>query len=160
MDDYYSINVNQIQQQRHNRDRVKFSTYKKILERCYLKIKSCAETEATYCSFTIPEYIFGEPLFNAAICSDFMVQHLMDNGFSAKFINPCYIFVCWNYGDTKKYDGFRKTNKKYEKIKPKMITYNKNPVKVNNISIDTTPQEKYRFINEYVPVKGLLYKNK
>ena len=41
-----------------------------------------------------------------------------------------------------------------------MITYNKNPVKVNNVSIDTTPQEKYRFINEYVPIKGLLYKDK
>ena len=38
MDNFYSINVNQIQKDKFERDRFKYATYKRILEKCYIKI--------------------------------------------------------------------------------------------------------------------------
>ena len=171
MDDFYSINVNQIQRDKYERDRYKYNTYKRILEKCYLKIKTCSDNNQTYCIYTIPDFIIGEPLFRKQFCADFIMEHLRQNGFKPAFVPPTYVFISWDFGNDKKFDGFRKTNSKYKKT-PKMIDFrniqdlNKEkikakPKKKSEITIDTNDEaEKFRVINDYVPLKSVLFKKK
>ena len=165
MDNFYSINVNQIQKNRQERDKLKYATYKRILEKCYLKIKQCSDKDLEYCIYNIPDFILGEPLFNKQFCSEFLTEHLNMNGFSSKFLPPRYIFVSWNFGREKKFDGFRSTNSTQEKplprVQKKMIDFVK-PVNSDSINIDTSEEEdkKFRIINEYVPTKNLFFKKK
>ena len=86
MDNFYSINVNQIQKNRQERDKLKYATYKRILEKCYLKIKQCSDKDLEYCIYNIPDFILGEPLFNKQFCSEFLTEHLNMNGFASKFL--------------------------------------------------------------------------
>jgi len=160
MNNFYSINVNQIQQNRYERDRCKYSTYKKILEKCYFKIKNCSDKDEKYCIYQIPEFIFGEPLFNKYVCAKYMLEHLQDNGFNCKSISNIFIFITWHLGNERKFEGFRKTNQRFEK--PKMIDYKEQAKerKINNeITIDTMNQnEKFRIINDYIPTKPIFFK--
>jgi|TARA_B110000495_G_C22816356_1_gene476555 hypothetical protein len=172
MDDFYSINVNQIQKNKGERDRYKYTTYKRILEKCYLKIKTCSDNNQSYCIYTIPDFIIGEPLFRKNFCATFIIDHLKDNGFSASFIYPTYVFASWNFGNDNKFEGFRRTNSRTPNIKitnsikqPKMINFNglsepktKKSHGINNKSNEDA--EKFRIINDYVPLKSMLFKKK
>ena len=166
MDNFYSINVNQIQKNRQERDKLKFTTYKRILEKCYLKIKQCSDKDLEYCIYNIPEFILGEPLFNTKYCAEFLIEHLQMNGFNAKFVAPRYVFIAWTFGREKKFEGFRQTNGSQEKplprVQKKMIDFVK-PENSTSINIDTSTDDedkKFRIINEYVPTKNLFFKKK
>ena len=43
----FTINVNDIQQRQYNKDRYRMQVYKRLLERCYIKIKSASDNEET-----------------------------------------------------------------------------------------------------------------
>jgi len=166
MNNFYSINVNQIQKNRQERYKLKYSTYKRILEKCYLKIKQCSDKDLEYCIYNIPDFILGEPLFNKNFCSEFIIEHLRLNGFNSKFLPPRYIFIAWTFGREKKFEGFRQTNRIQEKalprIKKKMIDFVK-PENSTSINIDTSNSDedrRFRVINEYVPTKNLFFKKK
>ena len=181
MDDFYSINVNQIQKNKHERNRYKYTTYKKILEKCYLKIKTCSDNNQDYCIYTIPDFIIGEPLFRKNFCANFILEHLKQNGFKSSFILPTYVFISWDFGNDKKFEGFRRTNTSFTKPK-KMIDFrrvddlNKNKIykkysskndksknQITNFpnTINTNDDmEKFRIINDYVPLKSMLFKKK
>jgi len=176
MDDFYSINVNQIQKNKCERDRYKYTTYKRILEKCYLKIKTCSDNNQSYCIYTIPNFIIGEPLFRKGFCAVFIMEHLKDNGFNASFVHPAYIFTSWNFGNDNKFEGFRRTNSRIPNsiTKPKMINFkgfsdqpdkksykNVKSRKKCGISIESNEDaEKFRIINDYIPLKSMLFKKK
>tara|TARA_B100000780_G_scaffold250841_2_gene197167 strand:+ start:11106 stop:11639 length:534 start_codon:yes stop_codon:yes gene_type:complete len=176
MDDFYSINVNQIQKNKGERDRYKYTTYKRILEKCYIKIKTCSDNNQVYCIYTIPNFILGEPLFRKHFCANFLIEHLKNNGFKSSFIEPTYIFASWDFGINNKFKGFRRTNTHFSNLdkKPKMINFKgmgqstkpkskpKYKPKTNhNISIDSNDEvEKFRIINDYVPLRSMMFKKK
>jgi hypothetical protein len=45
--------------------------------------------------FTIPEYIFGEPLYDKGDCTGYLVTKLEENGFHIRYIHPNTLFVSW-----------------------------------------------------------------
>ena len=50
----FSINVNDIQQRQNNKDRYRLQVYKRLLERCYIKIKSASDNEEKFCLCRVP----------------------------------------------------------------------------------------------------------
>ena len=102
MDDYYSLNVHQIQRDRHERDRHKYSTYKRILEKCYYKVKGCSDKDITYCTYQLPDFIFGEPIFNKIYCANYIVEHLRSNGFCCRFFEPNLLYITWTFAGARK----------------------------------------------------------
>jgi hypothetical protein len=53
-----------------------------ILERCYARIRRCAGVHLTECTFDVPRFVPGLPLFDQGTCADAVVAHLARNGFS------------------------------------------------------------------------------
>jgi len=45
--------------------------------------------------FTVPEYIFGEPVYDNAECVAYIVSKLESNGFFIKYVHPNTLFVSW-----------------------------------------------------------------
>jgi hypothetical protein len=45
--------------------------------------------------FTVPEYIFGEPVYDKGDCTGYLVAKLEDNGFHVKYVHPNTLFVSW-----------------------------------------------------------------
>ena len=48
-----------------------------------------------YIWFNIPEYIFGEPIYDKAECIAYIISKLEYNGFYINYIHPNTIFVSW-----------------------------------------------------------------
>ena len=69
----FSINVNDIQQRQNNKDRYRLQVYKRLLERCYIKIKSASDNEEKFCLCRVPEFVFGEPIYKLPECILFII---------------------------------------------------------------------------------------
>ena len=48
-----------------------------------------------YIWYSVPSFIFGEPLYDQTDCIAFVVVKLAENGFFVKYINPGTLFISW-----------------------------------------------------------------
>jgi hypothetical protein len=48
-----------------------------------------------YLWYNVPEYIFGEPLYDNGDCISYLVKKLEDNGFEVKYIHPNNLYISW-----------------------------------------------------------------
>ena len=49
----------------------------------------------THVWFAVPEFIFGEPLYNQGDCIGYLVVKLEENGFHVRYLHPNALFVSW-----------------------------------------------------------------
>jgi Family of unknown function (DUF5759) len=95
-DNDYTFSVSDIHNKQREKDLRRLHVYKSILGKVFKKIKTCASNEESYCFFEVPEYIYGTPLYKMEDCVIFILNNLHDKGFSAKYVDPNLIFICWN----------------------------------------------------------------
>ncbi len=95
-DNDYTFSVSDIHNKQREKDLRRLHVYKSILGKVFKKIKTCSANEESYCFFEVPEYIYGTPLYKIEDCVIFILNNLHDKGFSAKFVDPNLVFVCWN----------------------------------------------------------------
>ncbi len=143
-DNDFTFSVTDIHQKQRQKDLRRLHVYKSILGKVYKKIKSSASNEESYCFYEVPEYIYGTPLYNMRDCVVFVLNNLHEKGFSAKYVDPYLIFVCWN---------LPKPNLKITDI-PKLMDL---PPKQN--MIDITPPV-YRPIENFQGAGNYLYNQK
>jgi len=91
------INIDDLYDKSQKRDLKQVSVFNKILNRIHTKIKSTTRTQKkdTHIWFTVPEYIFGEPIYNQGDCIGYLVVKLEENGFHVKYMHPNTLFVSW-----------------------------------------------------------------
>ncbi len=143
-DNDFTFSVTDIHQKQRQKDLRRLHVYKSILGKIFKKIKSSASNEESYCFYEVPEYIYGTPLYNMRDCVIFVLNNLHEKGFSAKYVDPYLIFVCWN---------LPKPNLKITDI-PKIMDL---PPKQN--MVDTTPPV-YRPIENFQGAGNYLYNQK
>ncbi len=143
-DNDFTFSVTDIHQKQRQKDLRRLHVYKSILGKVYKKIKSSASNEESYCFYEVPEYIYGTPLYNMKDCVIFILNNLHEKGFSAKYVDPFLVFVCWN---------LPKPNLKITDI-PKLMDL---PVKQN--MIDASPPV-YRPIENFQGAGNYLYNQK
>lgn len=95
-DNDFTFSVSDIHNKQREKDLRRLHIYKSILGKVYKKIKQCAINEESYCFYEVPEYIYGTPLYNMKDCVIFVLNNLHEKGFSAKYVDPFLIFICWN----------------------------------------------------------------
>ncbi len=139
-DNDFTFSVSDIHNKQRQKDLRRLHVYKSILGKVFKKIKSCAMNEESYCFYEVPEYIYGTPLYNMKDCVIFILNNLHEKGFSAKYVDPLLIFICWN---------LPKPNLRITDL-PKLT--NPAPPKM----IDTTPQ--YRPIENFQGNGNYLYR--
>jgi hypothetical protein len=91
------INIDDLYEKNHKRDLKQLSVFNKLLGRIHKRITTIGKTKSTdkHIWFTVPEYIFGEPVYDQSECIAYLVTKLEDNGFHVRYMHPNTLFVSW-----------------------------------------------------------------
>ena len=91
------ININDLYKRKEQRNQTREGIYKKVLEKCHNKIYHSSDKYISqeYTYFEIPNVLLGYPLFNKDECSKYIIQKLLKNGFTVKYLGSGLIFICW-----------------------------------------------------------------
>ena len=174
--DENQIDIDELYETNRKKDLKQIAIFNKLLNRIHNKIKIQSRTIGgnQYLWYNVPEYIFGEPLYNIGDCISYLVKKLENNGFEVKYIHPNNLYVSWiKHVPSYVRDKFRKdTGKKINEKGELIETYqNKNDEHedenenaehellyggFSKDSVKTTKKE-YTSTKEYKPQGKLLY---
>ena len=96
-DNIQRVNIDELFDKKQKRDLRQVSVFNKILNRIHNRIRLTARNKATdkHIWYNVPEYIFGEPLYDKGDCIAYIVSQLKENGFFIKYVHPNTLFVSW-----------------------------------------------------------------
>jgi len=91
------INIDELFEKKQRRDLKQLAVYNKILNRVHKRITTVSRGQKldTHIWFTVPEFIFGEPVYDNADCTGYLVANLEENGFQVKYMHPNTLFISW-----------------------------------------------------------------
>ena len=91
------INIDDLYEKEKQRDLKQVSIFNKILNRIHHRIKITGRSTKPdkYIWFTVPEYIFGEPVYDKGECIGYIISKLEENGFHIQYMHPNTLFVSW-----------------------------------------------------------------
>jgi len=163
------INIDELYEKNQQRDLKQLSIFNKILNRVHLRIKTAARVKRKdkHIWFTVPEYIFGEPIYDQGDCVAHLVVKLEENGFHVRYIHPNTIFVSWeNWIPAYVRSEFKKQTGKVIDERGNIIEKNENGEeagdpnnKILNDKQNTFQKngKTYTSINSYKPTGSLVY---
>lgn len=173
-----NINIDELFEKKKIRDLKQVSIFNKILNRIHKRITITGRTKRNekFVWFQIPEYIFGEPLYDKGDCIGYIVQKLNENGFFVKYLHPNTLFISWENwvpsyvrNEIKKKRGIivdekgqivgevEKNEKSNELLSNNGMTvdFNRNSDVSNSNS--SSENKKYNPISNYKPTGNLVY---
>ena len=91
------VDIDSLFEKKQQRDLKQLSIFKKILNRIHKRINFNGRTKPKdkFIFFTVPEYLFGEPLYNQGDCVGYLVIKLQENGFNVRYMHPNTLFISW-----------------------------------------------------------------
>jgi hypothetical protein len=91
------INIDDLYERQQKKDLKQVTIFNKILNRIHNKIRITARGRngEKFIWFTVPEYIFGEPVYQQSDCIAYLVDKLEDNKFHIRYMHPNSLFVSW-----------------------------------------------------------------
>jgi hypothetical protein len=92
------VNIDDLYSKSQQRDLKQLSIFNKILNRVHNRITTTAKNKRNdkHIWFLVPEYIFGEPIYDQGDCIAYLVVKLEENGFYVRYMHPNTLFVSWN----------------------------------------------------------------
>ena len=162
------INIDDLYEKNQRRDLKQLSIFNKILNRIHRRITTTGRTKSNekHIWFTVPEYIFGEPVYDKSECIAYIVTKLEDNGFHVRYMHPNTLFVSWMHwvpsyvrNEIKKKTGnvvdqFGNLVKKKDEDDEDDVNANI----LNNGKPVQKEQKQYTPIDQYKPSGNLVYK--
>lgn len=93
------INMDDLYEQKKQKDMSKHNVFNRILNRIHTKIKTVSRYDKNnnMCWYVFPEIILGIPLYNINECITYCLEKLNDNGFIVKYIHPNLMFISWDH---------------------------------------------------------------
>lgn len=166
-----NVNIDDLYEKRQQRDLRQVSIFNKILNRIHKRIKVTGrnKTSEQHIWFTIPEYIFGEPVYNKADCIAYIIAKLEANKFHIRYIHPNTLFVSWsNWVPSYVRSEYKKrTGVTVDELgqvvsnKNEMIEDSNDPnskiLNTGGNNQDDKPKKIYNSTDNYVPTGKLIY---
>ena len=92
------INIDDLFEKKHLRDQKQLAIFNKLLNRIHKRIKFTSHNKSSdrHIWFTVPEYIFGEPVYDQGECIGYLVVKLEENGFHVRYMHPNTLFISWD----------------------------------------------------------------
>jgi hypothetical protein len=92
------INIDDLYNNKQKRDMKQVSIFNKILNRIHNRITLTGRSRKNdqHIWFTVPEYIFGEPVYDKAECIAYLIAKLEENRFHIRYLHPNTLFVSWS----------------------------------------------------------------
>lgn len=167
------INIDDLYNNKQKRDMRQVSIFNKILNRIHNRITLTGRNRKNeqHIWFTIPEYIFGEPVYDKAECIAYIIAKLEENKFHIRYLHPNTIFVSWSNwipsyvrNEYKKRTGIL-VDEHGQVIKRKdeqeENVYDNNPdakiLNTGTTKINEKGQKDYTSIKQYKPTGNLVY---
>jgi hypothetical protein len=163
------VNIDDLYEKNQKRDLKQLSIFNKILNRINKRIVTTGRNKRTekFIWFTIPEYIFGEPVYDKNDCIAYIISKLEANGFFIKYMHPNTIFVSWEKWvpsyvrhELKKKSGII-VNERGEILDKTESTQNSENINTKILNDKTVPtqkeQKQYTPIGSYKPTGNLVY---
>ena len=98
-----SLNINKLRSEVEDREKKKIKIFENILEICYQKILNANKQYNDYsCTFVVPKFVFGLPLYDLGDCIKFIMEKLVDKGFEVHLILQTHIIISWQHNSEKK----------------------------------------------------------
>jgi hypothetical protein len=166
------INIDELYEKQKNRDLKQITIFNKILNRIHIRIKSVNRfgKKDKFVWFNIPEYIFGEPIYDNAECIAYIVSKLEENGFYIRYVHPNTLFISWENwiptyvrNEIKKKRGIvidEKGNivkKEEEDTEEPVSEKTDKHVSTSVTQIDKKTGKEYTSIKSYKPTGNLVY---
>ena len=91
------IDIDDLYHNKQKRDMKQVSIFNKILNRIHhrITITGRGRKNDQHIWFTVPEYIFGEPVYDKAECIAYIIAKLEENRFHIRYLHPNTLFVSW-----------------------------------------------------------------
>lgn len=89
------LNIFEIKDKLKNKSNIKKISYNKILESCHKKIMRNVENNKNKTIISIPENIYGYPLYDLNKCIKYIIEHLKQDGFVVLYIFPNFLYISW-----------------------------------------------------------------
>jgi Family of unknown function (DUF5759) len=91
------INIDELYEKQQQKDLKQLSIFNKILNRIHKRILQYSRIKPMekFVWFTVPEYIFGEPIYDNGECTGYLVAKLHENGFDVRYIHPNTLWISW-----------------------------------------------------------------
>ena len=162
-DSQRKINIDELYEVNQRRDLKQVSIFNKILNRIHKRITVTGRNKRNekHIWFCVPDFIFGEPVYDNAECIAYIVAKLEENGFYVRYVHPNTLFISWSefvpaYVRTE----FKKRTGMVINEKGHIIsTKEELPVETGNTKVATVDKDgnKYTPIDKYKPTGNLVY---
>jgi len=100
-DDYFNekISLDDLYTREKEVKNNKIKTFQKILTRVHKKIKLASRNNVgdKHIFFLVPEFIIGVPSYDVNLCTSYLMEKLIDNGFKIKYTHPNLLFISWGH---------------------------------------------------------------
>lgn len=96
-DQLQKIDIDELYEKDQQNHLKQMKIFNKILNRIHNRIKITSRNKKLekHIWFNIPEYIFGEPLYDKSECIAYIITQLEDNGFFINYMHPNTLFISW-----------------------------------------------------------------
>ena len=162
------VNIDDLFERKQQKDLKQLSIFNKILNRVHRRITFTSRNKLSdkHIWFTVPEYIFGEPIYDQGDCIGYLVKNLQDNGFDVRYVHPNTLFISWaNWVPAYVRNEIKKKTGKIIDEKGNIIEKDGEPDNndpnsgIFNDNKNPNQKEKREFkpINQYKPTGNLVY---
>lgn len=172
-----TLNINKLRNEVEEREKKKINTFEKVLDMCFKKILHSNQNYNDYnCIFSVPNFVFGLPLYDVGECCRFIIAKLIEKGFEVYLAVPTSLHISWklkdkindnyiNYNNTRQqlqHNNIETSNNKQIAIKSRNGIQNNNKRNENqnenqNENKNETKNLQYRPINDYKYSKNTIY---
>jgi len=166
------VDIDSLYEKKQQKDLKQLAIFNKILNRIHRKINYTGKNKSNdkHLFYTVPEFLFGEPLYNQGDCIGYLVVKLEENGFTVRYLHPNTLFISRkNWIPSYVRDQVRKKTGKTIDEKGNIIA-NKNELIDEEEDINsgilntrkgepTKPGKEYTPIQQYKPSGNLVYNN-
>jgi hypothetical protein len=165
-DNLNKINIDDLYERKKQKDLKQISIFNKILNRIQKRIQLTARNKTTerHIWFNVPEYIFGEPVYDKGECIAYIVNRLESDKFHIRYVHPNTLFVSWeNWVPSYVRTEFKKKTGIILDEKGNVVSKEEPVSEENNtktiLDKNGKPQKDYKPIGAYKPTGNLVYNN-
>jgi hypothetical protein len=160
------ISIDDLYARKQQKDLKQLSIFNKLLNRVHRRITTTSRTKINdkHIWFVVPEYIFGEPIYDQGDCIGYLVKNLQDNGFDVRYIHPNTLFVSWaNWVPAYVRNEIKKKTGKIIDEKGNIVekegedSNDANSKVFNDSKTGGKEKKEYKPINDYKPTGNLVY---
>ena len=94
------IDIDSLYEKRHRSELKQVAIFNKLLNRIHKRITLTARNKSSteqHIWFVVPEYIFGEPVYDKGDCIAYLVAKPESSKFHIRYVHPNTLFVSWSH---------------------------------------------------------------